>query len=61
MSFEKNKYLILKNAINKDMSLLAFNYLRIKKQVLQSLKDRRIISPYETLFGALGDDQIPIS
>ena len=60
MSFEKNKYLILKNAISEDMALLAFNYLRIKKQVLQSLKDRRIISPYETLFGTLGDDQIPI-
>ena len=36
-SFKKDKYLVLKNAISKDMALLAFNYLRIKKQILQSL------------------------
>ena len=59
-SFKKDKYLVLKNAISKDMALLAFNYLRIKKQILQSLKDKRAISPYNELFGTLGDSQIPV-
>ena len=60
-TFKEAKYLIIKNAISKDMALLGLNYLIIKKQVLQTLKNNRIISPYEeTLFGTLGDSQIPI-
>ena len=42
-SFKKDKYVVLTNAISKDMALVAFNYLRIKKQVLQSLKNKRVI------------------
>ena len=60
-TFKKDKYLIIKNAISKDMALLGFNYLVVKKQVIQTLKNNRIISPYEELlFGTLGDPQIPI-
>jgi hypothetical protein len=60
-TFKKDKYLIIKNAISKDMALLGFNYLVVKKQVLETLKNDRVISPYEEeLFGTLGDSQIPI-
>ena len=59
-SFKTDKNLVLNNAISKDMAFLAFNYLRIKKQILQILKDKRAISPYNELFGTLGDSQIPV-
>lgn len=55
--FKKNKYLIIRKAITKELALFGFNYLCIKKQSLQTLKQKRLISPYESKFGLLGDGQ----
>jgi len=51
MSFKKNKYVIIKQAINKDLALFLYNYFLMKRQVLDTCLNARYISPYETLLG----------
>jgi len=61
MSFKKNKYVIIKQAIDKDLALFLYNYFHMKKQVLDACLNARFISPYETLLGKYEDanSQIP--
>jgi hypothetical protein len=51
MSFKKNKYTVIKNAINKDLASFLFNYFLIKKQVFDTCIKHKYISPFETLLG----------
>ena len=51
MSFKKNKYLIIKKAISKDLAVFLANYFSIKKQVYETCIEHRYISPYETVLG----------
>jgi len=51
MSFKKNKYVIIKQAIDKDLALFLYNYFHMKRQVLDTCLNARYISPYETLLG----------
>jgi len=59
MSFKDKKYLVIKKAINKDLALFLFNYLNIKKTVVDRLLKDRYISPFETMFGTFNDGQVP--
>ena len=61
MSFKKNKYVIIKQAIDKDLALFLYNYFHMKRQVLDTCRNARYISPYETLLGEYegADEQIP--
>ena len=61
MSFKKNKYVIIKQAIDKDLALFLYNYFHMKRQVLDTCRNARYISPYETLLGYYegADEQIP--
>ena len=61
MSFKKNKYVIIKQAIDKDLALFLYNYFHMKRQVLDTCRNARYISPYETLLGEYepADGQIP--
>ena len=61
MSFKKNKYVIIKQAIDKDLALFLYNYFYMKRQVLDTCRKARYISPYETLLGYYesSDQQIP--
>ena len=59
MNFKKNKYLIIKNAISKDLATFIYNYFLIKQQVAKTLFNTRYISPFETMFGVWNDEQIP--
>jgi len=61
MSFKKNKYVIIKQAINKDIALFLYNYFHMKRQVLDTCRNARYISPYETLLGEYegANGQIP--
>ena len=61
MSFKKNKYVIIKQAINKDLALFLYNYFHIKRQVLDTCRNAKYISPYETLLGGYEEtnEQIP--
>ena len=59
MSFKKNKYAVIKQAISKDLATFCMNYLLMKKQVYNTCIKERYISPYETMMGSYEDDQIP--
>jgi len=51
MSFKKNKYVIIRQAISKDMATFIYNYFLMKKQVYDTCRKTRYISPYETMIG----------
>ena len=61
MSFKKNKYVVIKQAIPKDLATFVANYFSIKKQVYDTCRQTRFISPYEILLGVYepADGQIP--
>ena len=61
MSFKKNKYVIIKQAIDKDLALFLYNYFHMKRQVLDTCLNARYISPYERLLGYYEEakNQIP--
>ena len=61
MSFKKNKYIVIKQAISKELATFVANYFSIKKQVYDTCRQARYISPYETLLGEYegADGQIP--
>ena len=59
MDFKKNKYVIIKNAINKDLATFLFNYLCMQKQVYDTCLQEKYISPYEILLGTYDDLQVP--
>tara|TARA_R110000824_G_scaffold155374_1_gene328112 strand:- start:13 stop:636 length:624 start_codon:yes stop_codon:yes gene_type:complete len=61
MSFKKNKYVIIKQAIDKDLALFLYNYFMMKRQVYDTCSKARFISPYEVLLGEYEplDGQIP--
>tara|TARA_R110002126_G_scaffold286602_1_gene438600 strand:- start:73 stop:696 length:624 start_codon:yes stop_codon:yes gene_type:complete len=61
MSFKKNKYTIIKKAINKDLATFLFNYFLMQKQVYDTCTVQRYISPFENIIGQYEkqDEQIP--
>ena len=61
MSFKKNKYTVIRQAISKDLATFVANYFCMQKQVLDTCRKERYISPYETLLGHYENenDQIP--
>ena len=61
MSFKKNKYTIIRKAIDKDLALFLYNYFIMKRQVYDTCLAERYFSPFETAFGYYEKDneQIP--
>ena len=61
MSFKKNKYLIIRNAISKDLATFCYNYLLMKRQVYDTCVKHRYLSPFESILGhyELAKDQVP--
>ena len=61
MTFKKNKYIVIKQAISKELAAFVANYFSIKKQVYDTCRQARFISPYEVLLGEYeaADGQIP--
>jgi len=61
MSFKKNKYTIIRNAITKDLATFIANYFSMQKQVYDTCMRSRYFSPYETVLGYYEgeNEQIP--
>jgi len=61
MSFKKNKYCVIRQAVSKDMATFIYNYFLMKKQVYDTCLKSRYISPYEILLGEYepSDGQMP--
>ena len=59
--FKKDKYCIIRQAISKDLAIFVANYFAMKKQVYDTCRQTRYISPYEELLGGYepAEGQIP--
>ena len=49
MSFKKNKYTIIRQAISKDLAIFIANYFSMQKQVYDTCKQARYLSPFENI------------
>jgi hypothetical protein len=58
-TFKKNGYQILREAVTKDIAIFAYNYLRIKREVLSTFINEKYISPYSEDWGLFNDEQAP--
>tara|TARA_B100000287_G_C20602640_1_gene768742 strand:- start:573 stop:1235 length:663 start_codon:yes stop_codon:yes gene_type:complete len=58
-NFKKNHFIVIKNAISKDVANFVYNYFLMKRQVARTLFDDRFISPFTTEWGVWNDEQVP--
>ena len=59
MSFQKNKYVVIKEAVPKLIAEFVYNYFLLKRQVARTMFDTKYISPFTTEFGIWNDEQVP--
>jgi|TARA_Y100001972_G_scaffold124527_1_gene173891 hypothetical protein len=59
MSFKKNKYAVIRQAISKDLAAFIANYFYMQRQVYNTCKEAKYISPFEIMLGDYNDVQIP--
>ena len=59
MSFKKNKYVIIKEAISEDLAKFCYDYFMMKKQVARTMFDNKYISQFTEYFGVWNDQQVP--
>lgn len=59
--FEQNKFKIVTEAVHQDVILFLENYLRLKAKVFNIMSEHRYLSPYDTDWGQMGDEQVPNS
>ena len=59
MSFKKNKYTIIKKAINEELAKFIANYFLLKRQVAKTFFDTGYISPFSNEWGIWSDAQVP--
>ena len=61
MSFKKNKYTVIRQAISKDLASFIANYFSMQKQVYDTCRSARYFSPFETILGYYEskNEQIP--
>ena len=61
MSFKKNKYTVIRQAISKDLAAFVANYFLMQKQVYDTCRQTRYFSPFETIIGYYEgeNEQIP--
>ena len=59
--FKQKKYTIIKQAISKDLASFVANYFMMQKQVYDTCRNARYISPFENIIGHYEgrDEQIP--
>ena len=59
MSFKKNKYIVIKEAVPKQIAEFVYNYFLIKRQVARTMFDKKYISEFTTEWGVWNDEQVP--
>tara|TARA_R100000353_G_scaffold59206_2_gene46753 strand:+ start:1282 stop:1944 length:663 start_codon:yes stop_codon:yes gene_type:complete len=61
MSFKKNKYTVIRQAVSRDLALFIANYFRMQKQVYDTCRQARYFSPFEQVLGYYEsqNEQIP--
>ena len=58
MSFKKDKYLIVKKTLSRELSDFNYKYLLLKRQVAETYISTKYISPFTTDFGYFNDPQV---
>jgi hypothetical protein len=58
MSFKKNKYMIVKNIIDKKLCKFLFDYFVNKRYVIYTLMNEKYISQSENMHGYWDDPQV---
>ena len=59
MSFKKNKYVVMKKVISREIADFAFAYFLNKRKVARFLFDQKYISPFTDYWGIWNDAQVP--
>ena len=59
MSFKKNKYKVLKQAVTKELAQFIYTYFLNKRRVARFFFDQRWINPFAEEWGTWSDQQIP--
>ena len=59
MSFKNKKYIIIKNAISKELADFSYQYFLLKRKVAKTLFDTKYISQFTEYFGVWNDIQVP--
>ena len=59
MSFQKNKYLVIRKVISLQLAKFITQYFLLKRKVTKRLFDERYISQFTTEFGVWNDDPVP--
>ena len=57
--FSNKGYVIIKEAITKEMATMAYNYLLLKRQVFNTMKEKKWLSPTAQEWGTYADGQVP--
>jgi len=59
MNFNKNGFIIIKQAINKELANFIYNYFLLKREVAKAMFDKGYINPFSDYFGTWSDEQVP--
>ncbi len=59
MSFNKNKYQVIRNAISKELASFVYKYFLNKKKIARIFFDSKYISPFTEYWGVWNDRQVP--
>jgi len=59
MSFKKNKYIVAKQVISKELANFLYNYFLMKRQVCKTLFKHKAVAPSENMHGTWKDQQVP--
>jgi hypothetical protein len=59
MNFNKNGFIVIKQAINKELANFIYNYFLLKREVAKAMFDKGYINPFSDYFGTWSDEQVP--
>ena len=59
MSFKKNKYIVVKKVLSKELVNFIYQYFLNKKTVAKIMFESKYISPFTEYFGTWDDEQTP--
>jgi hypothetical protein len=57
--FKKQKYIVIKNAINKELAIFLYNYILLKREVSKIYFERKFIPPNADEWGVWNDTMVP--
>lgn len=57
--FKKQKYIVIKNAISKELAIFLYNYILLKREVAKIYFERKFIPPTADEWGVWHDPMVP--